>query len=326
MSRRPPSIRLQHGGLGLEVLTRGAAVRRCVLTDADGIQVDVVLGHRDPAAYDVRDGSFLGVVVGRLANRLDRGRFELDGVTYQVPALDRGNALHGGPSGFDTRDWTVESSAADRVTLSLVSDDGDQGFPGRLRVRVTYRLRGTTVTLDYRAETDAPTVVDLTNHAYFNLDGEGSGTVDDHVLQLPATAYLPLRDDQVPTGEVRPVGGTPLDLRAARRVGDLPLPGGLDHHFVVPGSGLRPVARLTGRSGRSLEVLTDRPGLQVYAGGQLDGSAVGLSGRPYGPRAGLALETQALPDAPHHPEFPSVVLRPGEVFATTTRWRFTPGR
>ena len=273
----------------------------------------MVLGHRDVDAY-ASVGGYFGVVVGRVANRIDAGRFSLDGVDYQVPTNDRGHALHGGPDGYDRREWEVESTGPDAVTLSLTSPDGDQGFPGELRVSVTYSLSAGEVAVDYLASTTRPTVVNLTNHSYFNLDGEGRGTIDDHVLQVHADATTPVRPDMIPTGEVTPVDGTPFDLRRPRHLSDvfaepseqLGFASGLDHNFVLSGSGLRPAARLTGPSGLELEVLTDRPGLQVYSGAYFDGSVVGPSGVHYTARAGIALETQGFPDAPNHPRFPSI--------------------
>lgn len=329
MSTAPPrSMTLAADGIELEVLDVGAAVRRLVLADADGTRTDVVLGHRDPAQY-VRGAGYLGVMVGRLANRLDGGRFVLDGTTHEVPTNDRGNALHGGVAGFDRARWVVERLGPAEVSLSHVSPDGDQGFPGELRAEVTYTVGGGEVRISARATTDRPTVVNLTNHTYFNLDGEASGDVEDHQLAVHADSWLPTREDQVPTGEVRPVEGTPFDLREPRRLGDVhaqPSPDldigrGLDHHFVVPGHGLRPAARLVGASGRSLEVLTDAPGVQVYTGAHFDETATGISGTRYPRRAGTALEAQAFPDAPNHAAFPSVVLRPGGVFRWTTVWR-----
>jgi len=328
VSPQPRSTTLRADGLELEVLDSGAAVRRLVVTDADGTRTDVVLGHRDPGQY-VRDSGYLGVMVGRLANRLDGGGLVVDGVRHQVPVNDRGNALHGGASGFDRARWSIEAVAPDEVTLSHVSPDGDQGFPGELRAQVTYAIRDGAVWIRCRATTTLPTAVNLTNHTYFNLDGEASGAIEDHHLQVHAEHYLPTRADQVPTGEVRLVAGTPFDLRSPQRLGDvhaaaspdLEVGGGLDHHLFVPGAGLRPAARLVGASGRSLEVLTDASGLQVYTGVHFDGTATGLSGRPYHRRAGVALEAQGFPDAPNHAAFPSVVLRPDEVFTWTTVWR-----
>ena len=328
MTTSPRRIEMRSNNIRLEVLSTGAAVRGLVVTGPDGSETDVVLGHRDVEAY-AAVGGYFGVVVGRVANRIDGGRFSLDDVEYVVPTNDRGHALHGGPDGYDLREWDVESTGPEAVTLSLTSPDGDQGFPGELRVSVTYTLSPGEVAINYVATTTRVTVVNLTNHAYFNLDGEGRGTIDDHLLQVHADATTPVRPDMIPTGEVAPVDGTPFDLRRPRRLSDvlaepseqLGHAGGLDHNFVLSGSGLRPAARLTGRSGLGLEVLTDRPGLQVYSGAYFDGSVVGPSGVRYTERAGIALETQGFPDAPNHPHFPSVVLRPGETFSSRTVWR-----
>jgi aldose 1-epimerase len=308
-------------------MTAGAAVRRLVVEDAHSPDpVDVVLGHADPGAY-ASDGGYLGATIGRYANRIAGGRFTLDGTTHVLPANEGTTTLHGGPAGFDRRVWTVTDAGPEHVRLHLSSADGDQGFPGRLEVDVTYRIAPGTVHLDYAASTDRPTVVNLTNHAYFNLDGEGSGGVEDHVLRLDADAFTAVGADLLPTG-VEAVDGTALDWRSPRRLGDglalddeqLRHARGLDHNVVLRGSGMRTAAVLTGRGGRTLTVETDQPGMQVYTGTHFDGSIVGLSGRAYGPRAGIALETQAFPDAPNRPEFPSTVLRPGETLRTTTVW------
>ncbi len=325
---RPTSIELVTDGLTLEVLTAGAAVRRLVVEDghSDG-PVDVVLGHRDAATYST-DGGYLGAVVGRYANRIAGGRFTLDGTEYHLDTNEGANTLHGGADGFDRRRWTVAEAGADHLRLRLTSPDGDQGFPGRLEAEVTYRVAPGLVRLDYAATTDRATVLNLTNHAYLNLDGEGSGSVDGHLLRVEADTVAPVGPDLLPTG-LATVAGTPLDWRAPRRIGtvlqddheQLRRARGLDHHFVIRGSGMRTAAVLTGRSGRTLTVESDQPGVQVYTGGHFDGTAVGLSGRPYGARAGIALETQGFPDAPNRPELASTVLRPGEVFRTTTVWR-----
>ncbi|HET6967436.1 MAG TPA: galactose-1-epimerase [Ornithinibacter sp.] len=323
----PSSIALRDSGIELEVLSVGAAVRRLRVGTGDAA-VDVVLGHADPQTYRFA-GGYLGAVVGRVANRLAGGRFPVDGVTHQVPTNEQGNTLHGGFEGFDRMPWAVEEVSDRRVRLALTSPDGDNGFPGRVDVTVTYAVSPGQVRIVYSATSDRPTPFNVTNHAYVHLDGEGSGPVDDHVLEVRASGFTPVGHGMLPTGEVRSVEGTPLDLRAGRRVGDvlavdaeqLRLGQGLDHNFVLDGSGLRLAARLTGAGGRVLEVLTDRPGLQVYTGAHFDDTAVGLSGRTYGPRAGIALETQGFPDAPNHPAFPDTILRPGQPFRSTTVWR-----
>ncbi|MBR7742731.1 galactose mutarotase [Phycicoccus sp. BSK3Z-2] len=326
----PRTIDLTTDGLRLELVTAGAAVRRLVLDDGDG-PVDVVLGLADVGEY-VADGGYLGATIGRFGNRIDAGRFTLDGTEHTLTTNQFGNTLHGGATGFDRHDWTVAEESPTHATFSLTSPDGDQGFPGTLEVTVTYRVAPGEVTIEYTARTDAPTVVNLTNHAYFHLDG-AAGPVDDHTLEVAATAFLPVREDLVPTGEVRPVEGTTFDLRTPTRLGDalsgddeqLGFAGGIDHGYCLDGDGPRRAARLTGTSGRWLEVDTDLPGIQVYTGAHFDGSQVGLDGQPLRERAGVALETQGWPDAPNHDDFPSTVLRPGETYRTTTVWRVGRG-
>lgn len=321
----PRSFLLSAGGLTLEVLTAGASVRRLVVDDGDG-PVDVVLGHADPATY-ATGGGYLGATVGRFTNRLAGGRFTLDGHEYRVPANDGANALHGGPEGWDARDWEVLEESPTRVVLGLTSPDGDQGLPGEVVARASYEVSADTVTLRHHATTDAPTLLGMTNHAYVDLD-RGGGAAG-HTLEVAASAYTPVGPDLLPTGELAPVAGTPFDLRSPRLLADvlatedeqLARGGGLDHNLVLDGRGLRRAARLVGAGGRWLELSTDRPGLQVYTGAHFDGTVTGLDGRPLDRYAGVALEAQGFPDAPHHPGFPSAVLRPGEEFTATTVWR-----
>ncbi len=323
----PTSLELTAAGLLLEVVTAGAAVRRLVVTDDDGA-TNVVLGHEDPMMYAV-DGGYLGATIGRFGNRLAGARFTLDGAEHTVTANEGGNALHGGLEGFDRRDWTIEEQGASHVRLGLHSPDGDQGFPGALDVTVTYSVAPGVVRIDYSATSDADTVVSLTNHTYFNLDGEGTGAVDAHHLAVSADAFTPVDSELIPTGEIRDVSGTPFDLRLPVRLGDalgrddeqLTHGEGFDHNLVVTGTGPRPVATLRGSSGRTLEITSDQPGVQVYTGAHFDGTVMGTSGSAYGPRAGIALETQGFPDAPNHPNFPSARLRAGDRYASTTTWR-----
>ncbi|GAA2467114.1 aldose epimerase family protein [Terrabacter carboxydivorans] len=323
----PTSIELTAEGLLLEVVTAGAAVRRLVVSDVEG-DTNVVLGHRDPMTYAV-DGGYLGATIGRFGNRLAGARFTLDGVEHRVAANEGRNALHGGLEGFDRRDWTVEEQGASHVRFGLHSPDGDQGFPGALDVSVTYTVAPGSVRIDYEATTDADTVVSLTNHSYFNLDGEGSGPVDAHRLMVSADTFTPVDAELIPTGELRDVTGTPFDLRRPTVVADafshhdeqLVHGQGIDHNLVVRGVGMRHVATLRGTSGRTLEVTSDQPGVQVYTGAHFDGTVIGTSGTAYGPRAGIALETQGFPDAPNHADFPSTRLRSGDRHASTTTWR-----
>lgn len=324
-------------GAELHLLTLGSTVHRLVVTGGDGVRRDVVLGYPDVASY-VAGGDYVGAVVGRYANRIARGRFVLDGEVHVVGAYDRGNSLHGGPDGFDQRLWDLVEVGPDEhrptyAVLRLDSPDGDQGFPGTLQVEARWEVDGDTVRLTFTATTDRATVVNLSTHAYVNLDGGGS--VDDHELRVPATAFLPVDTTGVPLGEHAPVDGTPFDLREPRRVGDVardPHPQvaagqGLDHDLVVDGEGERVVAEVvSARTRTRLRVLADRPGLQVYTGNFLDGSVVGRDGALLRQGDGLALEPQLHPDTPNHegePGWPSAVLRPGETYRTSIAWELS---
>ncbi|NUR90555.1 MAG: galactose mutarotase [Nonomuraea sp.] len=297
-------VELESGDLRATVLDHGATLRSLEVAG-----VNVVLGLEEPEDYRTRSRYF-GAVVGRYGNRIAGGRFVLDGVEFRLPRNNGANSLHGGVDGFDKREWTIIAQSPSAVTLTLVSPDGDQGYPGTLTASVTYTLTGDAVRLDYVAETDAPTVLNLTNHTYFNL--AGGGDVLDHVVRIDAARYLPVDDGKIPTGELAPVAGTDFDFTAPHRVGER-YGGAYDHCYVLDGG-----VTVTAPSGLSMEVTTTEPGVQFYAGGMLDGVAT-----PYGPHAGLCLETQHFPDSPNQPGFPSTVLRPGERFASTTTYRFT---
>lgn len=296
---------LDNGRLRVAVLTYGATVQR--LEVADG--TDVVLGLDTLEDY-LRRSRYFGAVVGRYGNRIARGRFTLDGTEYRLPVNDGENSLHGGVRGFDKRVWRVESAGPAELLLSLVSPDGEEGYPGELTASVRYVLDGDTLRLEYRATTDAPTVVNLTNHSYFNL--AGGGDVRGHVVTMEADRYLPVDEGKIPTGELAPVAGTPFDFTVPSRV-DARLGGRYDHCYVLQGR----VTVTDPGSGRSMEVTTTEPGVQFYTGHMLGGD-----GAPYGPFAGLCLETQHFPDAPNRPAFPSPVLRPGEERVSTTGYRF----
>jgi aldose 1-epimerase len=315
-------------GVVVDVLTLGATAHRVQVTGGDGVRRDVVLG-RDTVESLLGVDGFLGATIGRYANRIAAGRFTLDAAPVTVVTSDRGNALHGGPDGWDKRLWSVESATATSVTLSLVSPDGDQGFPGEVTARVTYAVDGSTVRISHEATTSAPTVVNMTNHSYFNLDGDGAGSIDGHTLTVHADHYTPVDPTGIPLGDHAPVEGTPFDLRTPTllgpvvRVDDAQLAdaGGIDHNFVLDGSGLRPVAVLTSPATRtSLELVCDQPGLQVYTGNVLGGP--GRAGRRYRAGDGIALEPQLAPDTPNHPSWPSARLAPGETYRSHLEWRF----
>lgn len=299
-------------GLEAAVLSFGATLQWLRLPDRGGRPVDLVLGYDRPEDYARRPGA-VGATVGRFANRIAHGRFTLDGRVYELPRNQDGrHHLHGGPHGFGLRHWSLElEPRAGAVLLRLVSPDGDAGYPGRLEVCCRYALGADDVLqIEMEAVTDAPTPVNLVNHTYWNL--AGGGTIDGHVLQLHADRVLETDGELIPTGRIMPVAGGPFDYRRPRRLDDRGAPN-LDHCFLVEGRGLRPVARLEDpASGRVLELSADQPGVQVYCAGKLD--VPGRGGLHYGPRSGLCLETEALPDAPNQPHFPSAILRPGKIY------------
>ena len=283
---------------------------------------------------------FFGCITGRYANRIAGGVFSLDGETYRLATNDGTNHLHGGNRGFDKYVWDAEQVNGEQgsgVRLSRLSAEGEEGYPGNLETQITYRLDDAgRLRIDYRAETDRPTIVNLTNHSYWNLAGEGSGTIEDHLLQIAASRYTEVDHHLTPTGELPLVAGTPFDFRSPSRIGSrireghpqLIIGRGYDHNFVLDrpegdSSLMEAVALRHEQSGRSLSVWTTEPGVQVYAAGYLDGSVVGSSGRTYRQGDGLALETQHFPDSPNQPAFPTTVLRPGEIFTSTTIFAFS---
>ena len=323
------------------VLTYGCIIARVLAPDREGRRADVALGLSTLREYETRN-PFFGCVVGRYANRIGGARFSLDGHEYHIATAHPPNALHGGIRGFDKHVWEVvrEISEGETVGLELkhLSPDGDQGFPGNLEARVTYTLCAGQLRIAYQATTDKPTVVNLTNHSYWNLRGEGEGSIQDHVVALSASHYTPVDANLIPTGEIARVGGTPLDFRQAKPIAEglrsdhpqVALARGFDHNWVIDRSddgALVLAARvLDPVGGRTLEVLTTQPGVQFYSGNSLDGRVYGPSGRAYRQGDGLALETQHFPDSPNKPEFPSTVLRPGEVSRSTTVFRFGTDR
>jgi aldose 1-epimerase len=327
VSNAEPAVVIGDDSIRLELLHVGAAVRRLEVRLPDGSWRNIVLGHPDAADYRGNHG-YLGASVGRFANRIGNARFTLDGRRYFLVANEPPNVLHGGTRGFGVIDWTLVGSGPDWAEFGLESADGDQGFPGLLVVGARFEAGASRVRITYTATTDGATVVNLTTHPYFNLDGEGAGTIEDHLLQVNASAWTPTRDDGIPTGEIRDVAGTAADFRSAQPLGaartraqgeGITRTDGFDHNFVIDGEGLRDHCRLVGPSGLTLVVSSDQEGLQVYDGEHFVGEP-GTSGRPYPRLAGLALEPQRFPDAPNQPGFPSSVLRPGEVYTATTTW------
>ncbi|MGJ6963370.1 aldose epimerase family protein [Streptosporangium sp. G11] len=301
---------LSNGPMRAAILSYGA-----ILQSLEVSGVDVVIGYDNLGDYLTRSRYF-GAVVGRYGNRIAGGRFTLEGHDYELPVNNGPNSLHGGPHGFDTRVWRITAASDTAVTLEYVSRDGEEGYPGTLTASVTYTLTGDAIRLDYHAVTDAPTVLNLTNHSYFNL--AGGGDVLKHVVRIDADHYLPVDATQIPTGELAPVAGTPFDFTSPREIGeritDPLLGGGYDHCYVLRGG----IEVREPAGGLAMEVTTTEPGVQFYTGNFLDGVATA-----YGKHAGLCLETQHFPDSPNRPDFPSVVLRPGERFASTTTYRFS---
>ena len=322
---------------GVSVTNLGGHIVEILAPDRQGKLADVTLGYKDFAGY-LADTSYFGSLVGRYANRIAKGRFTLDGKTYTLATNNGPNSLHGGPTGFQKRVWSakvVSGPDGDALELTYVSRDGEEGYPGTLTAKVVYSLRADGgLVIDYEATTDAPTVVNLTNHAYFNLAGEGEGTILGHEMQIEADATTPVDPTLIPTGEKWTVEGTPFDFRKPVAIGaridaadeQLKAGGGYDHNYVLRGKAgeLRPAARVVEpKSGRVLEMLTTEPGVQFYSGNFLDGSVTGKSGKPYVRRGAFCLEAQHFPDSPNEPSFPSVVLRPGETYRQTTVYRFS---
>jgi aldose 1-epimerase len=324
-------LRNDHG-LDVEILTLGGIVASLRVPDRQGTCENIVLGFADPDTYRTQRNYF-GAIIGRCANRIAQARFCLDGVEYRLAANNGPHNLHSGPDGFDRRIWTVLASDSRSLSLTLDSPDGDQGFPGNLHAAVTYSIAAdrNELSIAYAATCDRPTLVNMTAHSYFNLAGEGAGDVRAHLLSIDADAFTPIDAGLIPTGAVADVTGTSFDLRLAVPLGlrlesddaQLRIAGGFDHNFVLRKS-LGPAARLIDPgSGRVLDLWTSEPGLQLYTGNELDGSSTGRSGRAYARNAGLCLEPQHFPDAPHHPEFPSIRLDPGQTYRSMTRYAFT---
>ncbi len=321
-------------GASVGIIEYGGIVVSLNVPDRDGNLGDVVLGFDSLEAY-VADTPYFGAITGRYANRIAGGKFRIDGVQYQLPVNNAPNSLHGGVKGFDKVVWKgTAKPGGDGVQLSYVSADGEEGYPGTLAAKVTYTWSDANeLRIDYEAQADRPTVVNLTNHSYFNLADGGASPILDHVLEVNADRYTPIDETLIPTGELASVDATPLDFREATPIGaridadhdQLGFGSGYDHNFVInrEGEGLVLAATVSEpTTGRVMGVHTQEPGVQFYAGNFLGGNLVGKNGVKYQHRSGFCLETQHFPDSPNQPKFPSTVLRPGEVYATSTVYRF----
>ncbi|HEX6468582.1 MAG TPA: aldose epimerase family protein [Streptosporangiaceae bacterium] len=326
---------LTNAHIRVRIITYGGIVQTVETPDRHGHLTNVALGFATLNDYVTKNSPYFGALIGRYGNRIAKGTFTLDGVTYHLPINNNGNSLHGGTVGFDKLVWTAtpgESHGNPTLRLDLTSPDGDQGYPGTLHTTATYTVTKDSIRIDYRATTDKATVTNLTNHSYWNLAGEGTGDINDHLLQINANRYTPTDSTQIPTGQLAPVAGTPMDFRRPTAIGarirdnfpQLVIGQGYDHNWVLNGSGFREAAQVSERtSGRVLTIWTDQPGIQFYSGNFLDGTLYGTSGHQYREGDGLALETQHYPDSPNHPNFPSTVLRPGQTLHSTTVFAFS---
>ncbi len=339
--RQVEAVTLDNGkGIRAVIISYGAILQSLTAPDREGQPADIVLGYAKLDDY-LNHPQYFGATVGRYANRIAGGQFSLDGKSYRLPLNDKTNSLHGGQAGFDKALWTiasVQSGDSAKVVLTLTSPDGDQGYPGTLHVTATYSLDASdTLHLEYKATTDRPTVVNITNHSFFNLAGEASGrTIEDHVLTIPADAITPVDKHLIPTGELRPVDGTPFDFRKPTSIGlrlrdagdkQLLITKGYDHNFALSAQTV-PTPRLMARvadpsSGRVLEIASDQPGIQFYSGNFLNGAAVGKGGKAYRQTDGLALEPQFFPNTPNTPSFGSARLDPGQTYVNHIDYHLT---
>ncbi len=324
---------LSDGQIEARIMTYGGILVSLKAPDRHGKPADVVLGYDSLDGYAGGNKAFFGALIGRYANRIAHGTFKLDDKTYNVPKNDGENSLHGGTRGFDKVVWQGKA-IADGVELTYVSKDGDQGYPGTLTATVRYTLRGNALHIDYSATTTGNTVVNLTNHSYFNLAGAGSGDILDEQLKLNASRYTPIDGTLIPTGELAKVEGTPFDFRQATAIGkrinadneQLRFGKGYDHNWVLDsadGKLAEAAEAYDSGSGRVLQVWTTQPGIQFYSGNFLDGTITGKGGKVYGQRTGFCLETQHFPDSPNHAKFPSTELKTGARYHTVTEFRFS---
>jgi aldose 1-epimerase len=320
--------------LTVRITTFGARIVSIEAPDKAGHKADVVLGYDNVAGYEADTGTYFGAIVGRYGNRIKAGNFSIDGKSFHVPVNNNGNALHGGPGGFSTKVWTAKE-LVNGVEMTMVSPDGDMGFPGQLILHVDYYLAGNMLRIEYTATTSAPTVLNPTNHAYFNLAGDGKGNILDTVVQIPADKYTPTDAVSIPLGQLAPVQGTPFDFRKPTSIGSrvntddaqLKIGQGYDHNFVLSSPPVKGGLRLAAiaydpTSGRELKVVTTEPGVQFYGGNFIDGQK-GSHGVTYAKNSGFCFETQHFPDSPNEPSFPSTVLRPGTTFHSETDFIFT---
>lgn len=319
--------------LKISITNFGGKVVSIFAPDRHGDVKDIVLGYDTIEEY-VHGNPYFGALIGRYGNRIAKGQFSLNGDTYQLSINSRSDTLHGGPAGFHNRAWNVESKSSSEIELSLVSADGEEGYPGELRVNVRYSLNNNNeLSIDYSAVTDKTTIINLTNHPFFNLKGEGNGDILNHSIKIVGSRFTPVNERLIPTGEIWSVEGTALDFRDFTMIGSrisskeeqIMFGRGYDHNWVLDKNGRDLALAACVRepiSGRELEVWTTEPGLQFYSGNFLDGTDVGKGGKPYGFRSAFCLEAQHFPDSPNHPNFPSTTLNPGDTYSQKTVYKF----
>ena len=324
-------------GMSVQILDLGGVIASIKVPDSSGNFSDVTTGFDYPQPY--LDGAgYMGAIVGRYANRISGGKFSIDGIDYSLAKNNGDNAIHGGLVGFDKKIWDVELLVGlhdSKLKLSTFSPDGEEGYPGRVEVSVTYTLNDQNqLTIDYSATSDKATIINLTNHAYFNLDGHQAGSILEHEVMLNANHFTPIDESSIPTGVILDVAGTPLDFRQRKAIGleiesedrQMTFGSGYDHNFVInhlePGSVSLAAEVYSPNSGRVMKVYTDQPGVQFYTGNFLNGKLVGKEGAVYGRRSAFCLETQHFPDSPNKPTFPSTILQPGDQFASRTIFEF----
>jgi aldose 1-epimerase len=321
-------------GMEVQIMNYGAIITKIMVPDKNKVIEDVVLGFDSVADY-IKDSPYFGAVVGRYGNRIAAGKFSLDGKNYSLAAQNNGQHLHGGLKGFDKKVWKMLSQKPGSLTLSYLSKDGEEGFPGNLEVQVTYTLtEDNAIAMDYTAKTDQATVLNICNHSYFNLTGNAKRDVLDHTIQLNAPFFIPVDKVLIPTGEVKSVKGGPFDFTNPKKIGleinsqdeQITFGGGYDHCYAfdkAPGAYAKIAHVEEPVSGRVMEVFTTEPGVQFYTGNNLDGHLIGKYGAKYNKRTGFCLETQHYPDSPNKPNFPSTVLRPGETYTSKTVYQFS---
>ncbi len=315
-------------GTEVHVTNYGGIIMKILTKDKTGKTGDIVLGFDKAEDYEKnKQHPYFGSLIGRFGNRIAKGRFTLDGKDYKLAVNNGPNALHGGLQGFDKVFWETKQEG-NKILLSYLSHDGEEGYPGNLKVQVSYELtENNELKIDYLAETDKPTPLNLTQHSYFNLSADKTQTILDHVIQINADEVTEVDSDLTPTGEMKKIVGTEMDLTKAKRIGDdigrVQEGGGYDHNWVLNGSGMKQAATLWDpKSGRMMEVWTTEPGLQFYSGNFLDGKFIGKNGNTYMKNDGLCLETQHFPDSPNHPNFPTTILKPGNKYTSTTVYKF----